>query len=144
MRPARARSCGTAAACRSWTPRRASAARLQTQMIFQDPFASLNPRLRVADHRGRGAGGARARAARAARRVGGRASCARVGLDPALAQPLSAPVQRRPARACGHRAGAGACSPRLLDLRRGRWRRWTCRSRRRCSTCSWNCAGPSR
>jgi peptide/nickel transport system ATP-binding protein len=30
-------------------PHRAKAAKLKVQMIFQDPFASLNPRLRVAD-----------------------------------------------------------------------------------------------
>ena len=62
--------------------RSASRPRSRVQMIFQDPMASLNPRLRVDRHRRRGAGGARhRRRARSATTM----SCEmlrRVGLDP--------------------------------------------------------------
>ena len=52
---------------------------------------------------------------------------------------LSAPVLRRPARAHRHCARARGASPSSWCAT-NRWPRSTCRSRRRCSTCSSNCA----
>ena len=63
----------------------------------------------------------------------------RAGLDPGLQAPLPAPVLRRPAPAHRHRPRAGGEAATSSSATR-RWRRWTCRSRRRSSTCSWSCA----
>ena len=60
------------------------AVRLQTQMIFQDPFASLNPRLRVADLVGE-APVVHGLVPRAQRDEWVAEQLRRVGLDPALA-----------------------------------------------------------
>ncbi len=94
------------------------AARLAIQMIFQDPYRVLNPRLRVARHRRRGA-------ARAwhGRRVPismatSMRSFSRAGLDPATRRSLSAPVLRRPAAAHRHRPRARG-EAGVPGLRRG-------------------------
>ena len=112
--------------------------RRHIQMIFQDPFASLNPRIRVGDaiaepyltHRLGTRAQARAKVADLLQQV---------GLDPGDREPLSAAVLRRPAPAHLHRPGAGA---RAQGDRRRRVgvRRSTSRSRRRWSTCCSTCS----
>ena len=105
------------------------------QMVFQDPFAALNPRQSVGDSarasrcasHGWSARGERAeRVARAAgaRRADGRAC-----------RPLPARVLRRPAPAHRHRPRARART-RSCWSATSRSRRSTCRCARRSSTCS--------
>ena len=97
----------------------ARVAQLKIQMIFQNPYASLNPRLRVAEIVGE------------APRVHGMiprggfdgyvdAQLRRAGLDPAY-------KRRYPHQFSG---GQRQCSRNSWSAMR-RWRRWTCRSRRR-------------
>ena len=81
--------------------------RRHMQMVFQDPFSSLNPRMGIADIIGEpllvnGMRSAEERRQRVARTARHGAAAAR------LPQPLSACVQRRPAPAHRHRARAGA------------------------------------
>ena len=108
---------------------------LKMQMIFQDPYASLNPRMRVVDIVGEAPVVHGMIAPQAAGRVRRPACSNRVGLDPTLMRRYPAPVLRRPARAHRHRARAGGASPSSWSAT-NRSRRSTCRSRRRCSTCS--------
>ena len=56
------------------------------QMIFQDPFASLNPRMRVRGHHRRGAARARHRRREAKSTTTSPSCCERVGLDPSFAR----------------------------------------------------------
>jgi ABC-type glutathione transport system ATPase component len=85
---------------------------LGVQMIFQNPMASLNPRMRVLDIW-----------------TPTTASATRTSSPAASA---SASASRGPWRSS--RSSSSVTRP---------WRRWTSRSRPRCSTCSWNCAALS-
>ena len=87
------------------------AARRDMQMVFQDPYSSLNPRMRVGDiveepliiH---GIGAKAERRAKVAELFG------LVGLDPTLLARYPARVQRRPAAT--HRPGACACTQSVI------------------------------
>ena len=106
--------------------------RAHMQMVFQDPFASLNPRKRVDQIVGDAPDASRARRSTVADR-GARA--ARPGRPrPRARQPLPARVLRRPAPADRDRAGAGAGAP-PDRCSTSPCPRWTCRCRRRSSTC---------
>ena len=113
------------------------ALRPKMQMIFQDPQASLNPRMTVGsiiaepldEH---------ARLGKAERRARVMELMDAVGPQPAVRQPLSARVLRRPAPAHRHRPGARART-RSSSSATSPLPRSTFRSRRRSSTCSRTC-----
>ena len=110
-------------------------------MIFQDPFASLNPRLKRARDRRRGAARPRPRAARRARRLPRRPPAPRR----ARSQPTSGAI--RTSSPAGS-ASASASPARWRSSRSSwsatsRWRRSTSRSRRRSSISSSSCARSS-
>ena len=100
--------------------RRRAQQQLKMQMIFQDPYASLNPRMRVVDIVGEAPvahGSDRAAAAGRIRRAAAQSRRPRPDADAAL----SAPVLGRSARAHRHRARARgqAGIPRLRRIGRG-------------------------
>ena len=126
--------CSRASRSTSCTARRCARRRRAAQIVFQDPFASLNPRMRVNEILEEGVASlcpdVRAAAAHRARR-----DAARAGRPAARrADPLSARVLGRPAPAARDRARAGgraeADRRRRADLARS-----TSRCRRRSSTC---------
>ncbi len=117
------------------------ALRPQAQMIFQDPFSSLNPRMTVAQIVAeplvvQGL----ARRAEIDQRVAD--ILARVGLKPEHRTRYPARLLGRPAPAHRHRAGAHHAAV-AGDRGRGDPRRSTCPCRRRCSTCSRTCSRSS-
>ena len=83
-------------------PEKAKAATLKVQMIFQDPYASLNPRLRVADIVGE-APLVHGIVTRADFDHYLDAQLRQAGLDPAYKRRYPASVLRRPAPARRHR-----------------------------------------
>ena len=103
---------------------------LKLQMIFQDPYASLNPRMRVIDIVGEAPVAHRLIDARQQREYVG-TMLDRVGLDRDADAPLSAPVLGRPARAHRHRARARREAASSWSAT-NRSRHSTSRSRRRC------------
>ena len=115
--------------------RTAGALRREIQMIFQDPYSSLNPRHTVGTIVGAPFRYQRDHAAR--RRSGARVQelLEQVGLSPEHYNRYPARVLRRPAPAHRHRPRARPVA-RSSSSPTSRCRRWTCPSRRRSSTCS--------
>ena len=116
------------------------ALRLKIQMVFQDPYASLNPRLRVDRIVGEGA------------RLHGLVDAA--GFDDYVSAQLERAGWIRPCASATRTSSAAASAsasalPARWPCSRSCWcatrpsPRWTFPSRRRCSTCSWTCASNS-
>ena len=117
------------------TPSKMRAMRRDMQIVFQDPYASLNPKMPVNDIIAEPLQGARpVRQARRARTRSPRCS-SEVGLRPRARQPLPARVLRRSAPARRHRPGARPRT-RASWCSTSRCRRSTSASRPASSTCS--------
>ena len=106
IEPTPAASASRAAICCALDANELRAFRRDAQLIFQDPYASLNPRMTVGADPGRAAGAARSGAGRAAARARRGAAASWSGCEPRFARALSARVLRRPAPAHRDRAGA--------------------------------------
>ena len=106
----RARSSTRAATSPRWAGASCKQYRREVQIIFQDPYASLNPRMTVGDIVAEG-WSVHADIAPKKGRLQAHAGAARPGrAQPRLRQPLPAPVLRRPAAAHRHRPRAGAAA----------------------------------
>ena len=123
-RPSRARQFRRPRSARTLGRTQLRAMRRRLQMIFQDPLASLDPRMTIGDIVGEplrvfGRGSQAQRAARACWR-----SCERVGLVAEHLQSLSARILRRPGAAhrhrprADHRARAGRLRRAAVGARR--------------------------
>ena len=117
------------------------ALRRQMQLVFQDPYASLNPRMRVRSIVGEGIEIHQTRA-RARERAADRQPARDGGDGRRRARALPARVLRRPAPADRNRARAGR-RPRASWCSTSRSPRSTSRSRRRSSTCCRTCRSGS-
>ena len=123
---------------RSWTASELVALRRRIQVIFQDPYSSLNPRMKVGDIIGEPIK-VHGIEPDARRRRDGCASCCRCA-----ASTRSSPTAIR-TRCRAASASASASPARWRSIRNSssatrRCRRSTCRSRRRSSTCWRICA----
>ena len=106
--------------------------RREMRMIFQDPYASLNPRMNVLDIVGRAAQDSRHRPGQGTGRSRGGLAQAR-GLAPEYMRRYPHAFSGGPAAAHRHRARAGARAA-CWSSPTSRSRRWTFRCRRRSST----------
>ena len=101
-------------------------ARRAAQIVFQDPFASLNPRMRVSEILEEGVASLRPDVTPAQRTERVAALLEKVGLRRDALTALPARILRRPAAAAGDRAcaggGAEADRRRRADFRAGRFR----------------------
>ena len=106
-RTSTAKPCSTARSCQRSTARRCARRAASLQIIFQDPFASLNPRMRVREILDEGMLALRPELGATGNRAPRSPRCRRVGPARGRARPLPARVLGRTAAAAGDRARAG-------------------------------------
>ena len=137
MRPSEGQVLFQGADVTTLPPAAAKQAKLKVQMIFQDPYASLNPRLRVADIVGEAPLVHGMVAARRLRRLRGRATPPRRAgpRNASAASPTSSPAVSGSASAS---PAHSRCNPSSWCATKP-WRRSTFRSRHKSSTSSWTC-----
>ncbi len=110
--------------------------RRDMQMIFQDPYASLNPRHDRRQHRRRAAADPRAAPAAAAIETRVQELLELVGLSPEHYNRYPHEFSGGQRQRIGIARALALSSPKLIIVATSRSRRSTCRSRRRSSTCS--------
>ena len=112
-----------ATSCRGSPPGALRPLRREMQVVFQDPYGALSPRMSIAQIVGEGLGVHGIGATPAERRALIDAALREVGLDPGAPRPLPPRVLRRPAPAHRHRPGPGPEAAlrgaRRADLRAG-------------------------